>query len=187
MKKMLMLVDPQCDFINGALPVPGAEQAMNDLARFLLERPDSYAAKIVTYDAHPHDHCSFRSQGGQWPKHCVRRSVGGAIWPALMDALYETKGEVIFLPKGQERDREEYSIFSNASAAEVIRNTIERLGIEQMDICGLAGDICVLATLQSGGALLGAEKFNVLEEFSPSIDGGRALAQYLEAGSKCDR
>ena len=34
-KKMLIVVDPQIDFISGSLPVPGAAQAMDELATYI--------------------------------------------------------------------------------------------------------------------------------------------------------
>ncbi len=44
MNGMLVIVDPQNDFINGALPVPGAEKAMNDLAEYVKENGRKYRA-----------------------------------------------------------------------------------------------------------------------------------------------
>lgn len=178
MQRLLLVVDPQLDFITGSLPVPGAQAAMDALAGALRAADGAYAAKIVTADRHPYDHSSFREAGGQWPRHCVANTVGAALWPALVPALYETAGRCVVLHKGQEREREEYSIFQNADARERILATVERLGVTRVDICGLAGDICVLSTLRDGVELLGAGRFAVLGSFSPSLDGGAALADY---------
>ena len=52
--------------------------------------------------------------------------------------------------------------------------------MDQVDVCGIAGDICVLNTLKDGIALYGKEKFNVLTDFCPSLDGGKALSDYLK-------
>ena len=178
MQRLLFVVDPQLDFITGSLPVPGAEAAMDALAGALRAADGAYAAKIVTADRHPYDHSSFREAGGQWPRHCVADTTGAALWPALVPALYETAGECVVLHKGQERGREEYSIFQNADAGERILAIVDRLGITRVDICGLAGDICVLSTLRDGVGLLGAGRFAVFGAFSPSLDGGAALADY---------
>lgn len=178
MRRMLLLVDPQCDFINGALPVPGAREAMDALAAYLRAHDGIYAAKVVTCDNHSPGHCSFASRGGAWPPHCVQHSVGAAIWPPLLDALNATAGQALVLTKGSDENVEEYSIFKNAAAAMAIKNLARELGIERIDICGLAGDVCVLETLKDGVAALGAEKFHVLAQFSPSLDGGGALADY---------
>lgn len=180
MKKALFLVDPQCDFITGSLPVPDAEAAMDSLAEYLRVNPNEYALKIVTCDDHPHDHCSFRGNGGQWPPHCVRQSTGAAIWPALLDSLCQ-KGPLHILRKGQDSRQEEYSVFNSPGATAQIASLID--GLDAVDICGIAGDICVLNTLGDALALFGSDKFRVLAGFCPSLDGGAALADFCRHNS----
>lgn len=84
MKRLLLIVDPQVDFIAGTLPVPGAEEAMDRLAEYIYESDGRYAHKIVTADRHPYDHCSFDGHGGPWPRHCVHDTVGAAVWQHLL-------------------------------------------------------------------------------------------------------
>lgn len=188
MNKMLIIVDPQVDFVSGALPVPGAESAMDALALHVASHGDEYSRIIVTADRHPMQHCSFDSCGGQWPRHCVADSVGAAVWPRLMDALYAFAGSVTFLHKGERADTEEYSIFANAEARRRIVEMIETEGIDRVDICGLAGDVCVAATLTDGMHSFGTGLFKVLTAFSPSIDGGATLDNIISKyGLLCDR
>ena len=60
--------------------------------------------------------------------------------------------------------------------------------IGKIDICGLAGNVCVLQSLRDGIELFGAEKFNVLTAYSPSIDGGKALLDIIDKRNlSCDR
>ena len=40
MNKMLIIVDPQVDFINGSLPVNGAAEAMDSLAEYVKQHGD---------------------------------------------------------------------------------------------------------------------------------------------------
>jgi len=53
------------------------------------------------------------------------------------------------------------------------------LKIEQIDVCGLAGDICVLNTAKDLKDVIGSTKLNVLESYSPSLDGGTALGAFI--------
>lgn len=177
MKRMLLIVDPQIDFITGSLPVPGAEHAMNKLAEYIVANDGKYVHKIVTADRHPYGHCSFKENGGIWPIHCVHDTVGAAVWQPLFTPLYTTEGDVTFLYKGEDGEVEEYSIFKNPKAAAEIASIIRTQGIEAIDICGLAGDVCVFDTLTDGIALFGKELFHILPEFSPSLDGGAKLSQ----------
>ena len=67
MKKLLLIVDPQIDFITGTLPVAGAAEAMDALAKYVKEKGNEYTVKIVTADWHPYHHSSFADEGGMWP------------------------------------------------------------------------------------------------------------------------
>ena len=84
MKKMLLIVDPQVDFITGTLPVPGAAKAMDALAEYVRAHGEDYSVKVVTSDWHPYHHSSFVPEGGQWPRHCVQHSAGAALWQLMV-------------------------------------------------------------------------------------------------------
>jgi nicotinamidase/pyrazinamidase len=169
MNKMLLIVDPQVDFITGTLPVKGAVEAMDALAEYVKSHGDDYSVKIVTSDWHPYHHCSFNREGGQWPPHCIQHSVGAAIWQPLLVALNESRGGYTLLYKGDSIDKEEYSIIDNEKSSAVLLRLIFALQIDKIDICGLAGDVCVRNTAKDLQTILGEGKVNVMEEFSPSI------------------
>lgn len=179
-KKMLLIVDPQNDFISGLLPVPHAQEAMEALGAYISDNKDKYYCKVVTTDWHPYRHCSFQPQGGQWPIHCVSNTVGAAIYPALVAPLNESSGLLKVLRKGVYEDREEYSIFKNHASANTLKQLITVLEISQIDLCGLAGDVCVLDTLKDGIEQYGKKLFRVLTEFSPSLDGGKSLEAFIK-------
>lgn len=179
MNRLLLIIDPQMDFISGTLPVPEAVSSMEALARYIHASNGQYTAKAITMDWHPYDHCSFCDQGGPWPRHCVQHSMGAAIYPALLEALYSTHGPLHLLQKGNSPEREEYSIFRNASSAALLQRLLEEEAIEQIDLCGIAGDICVLETLKDGVERYGRALFHLLPAYTPSLDGGKALSAYL--------
>ena len=180
MKKLLLIVDPQVDFITGSLPVGGAAKAMDALATYVKEQSEEYSVKIVTADWHPYHHSSFADEGGMWPRHCVQHSVGAAIWDSLLVALNESKSGFTLLYKGNSIEKDEYSIMQNAESANILSRLIKALKIEQMDVCGLAGDICVLNTAKDLKEVIGDVRLNVLETYSPSLDGGAALSAFME-------
>ncbi|MBD5290489.1 MAG: isochorismatase family protein [Bacteroides sp.] len=177
--KMLLIVDPQIDFITGSLPVPGAEEAMNSLAEFIKTRQGEYSAIVLTADRHPMNHTSFKKEGGEWPVHCVADSVGAAIWPAILDELLDFPGKVAVVHKGENPDVEEYSIFRNSAATKIILEIVNNEKIDQIDICGLAGDVCVSETIRDAVALGTEAKINVLLAYSPSLDGGKTLGMII--------
>lgn len=185
MNKMLLLVDPQMDFISGSLPVPQAASKMRDLARYVHQNAQEYKIKVVTADWHPYDHCSFKEKGGPWPMHCVQNTVGAAIHPELFYALNQTVGQVELLYKGNLRDKEEYSVFQNSDSSLRLAVLLDQFEIECIEICGIAGDICVLNTLRDGLSLYKDLRFNVLTEFCPSLDGGVSIMRMAQSLIAC--
>ncbi len=177
--RLLLIVDPQIDFISGSLPVPKAAEAMDRLAEYVAQHGDDYAVKMVTSDWHPYNHCSFSRKGGEWPAHCVQHSVGAAVYQPLLEALNTSRGGFTMLYKGNRIDKDEYSIMQNADSASVLVRLIAALQIEQVDICGLAGNICVLNTARDMLTLLGPTMVRVLSEFSPSLDDGSELEAFI--------
>lgn len=177
MKRMLLLVDPQNDFIKGSLAVSGAAEKMNSLAQWLSHNPAIYDLLLVTRDSHPANHCSFTNSGGTWPAHCVAGTDGAQIWAALVDSLEKAQGKVLTLNKGE--NEEEYSIFQNMENRTLIKKLVIDEKIDKIDICGIAGDVCVLATLKDAERLFGKEQLRVLTQFSPSLDEGKALKDYI--------
>ena len=166
LKRMLLIVDPQIDFINGSLPVPGAEKAMDSLAAFVNEYGGNYDQICVTCDRHSLRHCSFAEFGGEWPPHCIESSVGASIWPPLMAELLKYSDFTHILYKGEDQSKDEYSIFQNPKGAAFLNSLIEDNKIDYIDICGLAGDVCVKSTLKDGLKRYPDITFYILEDFT---------------------
>ncbi len=180
-KKLLLVVDPQIDFISGTLPVPGAAEAMDKLAEYVAANASKYETCVVTADWHSPRHCSFAEQGGMWPAHCVEHSVGAAIYPKLYAALIANMSNLCVLPKGNSVDSEEYSVFKNEASAAQLDGIVDEYAIAQIDICGIAGNVCVLNTLADAVERYKNIQLNVLQEFAPSLDGGEKLMQAIKS------
>lgn len=178
-KTLLLIIDPQNDFIGGSLPVPNAEKAMKDLADYVRNNGKTYAAIAVTTDWHPYHHSSFVPQGGQWPIHCVQNSVGAAIYEPLLVACNTAGMPFSVFRKGNLAAREEYSVMQNETSSKALDALIAHEGITEIHICGLAGNICVLNTLKDMVERYGKAMFKVLENYSPSLDDGSELATYV--------
>ena len=173
MKKMLLAVDCQYDFINGSLAAKGSGERIDKLAKFVEDA--DYAVKVFTADWHPYDHCSFVQHGGIWPRHCVRHTHGASIYQPLVDAAIHAGGALFVLEKGDSKDREEYSIFDNAVSAERLVKIFDSYDIDRVDICGIATEYCVKESLVGAVERFGAEKMCVLKDFVCPIEDEHAL------------
>jgi hypothetical protein len=66
--------------------------AARDVVR-LIDMADSVGATIVaTKDYHPIDHCSFTTEGGPFPPHCVQGSKGSRFYAPVGEALHRALG-----------------------------------------------------------------------------------------------
>lgn len=191
MSKILLIVDPQNDFINRALPVPNAEEKMRNLAKYIQD--SDYDAICITLDSHPKNHCSFKDNGGIWPPHCVFESglrneflqyTANSGWDLpyyLLDVL--DKKQVLYYHKGTWKNKEEYSIFDNQEDGTILKGFL--LDVEHIDICGIAGDYCVLETLK--GLISFNQNVCVLKDYTPSIDGGEKLNNFIKENNICSK
>ena len=68
----------------------------------------------------------------------------------------------------------------NDKSRKVLQRLFKKKSVEQIDVCGIAGDICVRQTLIDCFDEFGCEKFRVLTDFCPSLDGGKALTELLQ-------
>ena len=181
MKNILLIVDPQNDFITGSLAVEGAKEKMMKLADYINGDHPSYDYIYVTMDTHPIDHCSFKDNGGIWPVHCVAETNGWKVPEYLEKAL-----EGIYSPyvlKGTYSNKEEYSIFDNAEDGFRLYTQIKELARQEdvyIDVCGIAGDYCVLETIKGLRKFMGDKYIKVLTEYTASIDGGEKLMNYIK-------
>lgn len=170
MNKLLLVIDCQYDFINGSLAVDGSESVMNRLAEYIKVSKDNniYIAAFATIDWHPSTHSSFKENGGKWNSHCIQYSHGASIYDNVLKELNEIPYFTVFT-KGTQENREEYSIFKNAESKEKLIKQIEYMKIDEIDICGLCLDYCVINTIKDALRELPSIKINLLSKYSPSI------------------
>ena len=186
-EKFLIIVDPQNDFIEGgSLPVSGARSAMQQLAEYVRNHAAEYSTIFVTQDAHPENHCSFTANGGIWPAHCVKASSGFEVFKQLQEAL-SASDNVEYCQKGTDSAVEQYSIFSynggqitNPDGRKII-SAIEKASSPTIVVCGIAGDVCVMNTLNDLVQIRkSAEGISVAVNFTASIDGGEKLNAFCK-------
>ncbi len=179
MKKALLLIDCQYDFIDGgSLAAPGSLPVMDALADYIssCSKKDVYNHVIMTADFHPFGHCSFK----KWPAHCLQFTHGGAIYQPVYEASLKLDSQAVILTKGNLKNKDEYSILQNAKNGKKLLHLLDKWGIEEIDVCGICGDICVLDTVKDLLKTKWRHQMKVLPQFSPSLDGGTALNKLIQ-------
>lgn len=171
----LLLIEVQVDFCpGGALPVAEGDRIVPVLNRWLEAAAERGIPVYASRDWHPANHVSFRTQGGEWPPHCVQDTPGAAYHPDL-----RLPADAIKVTKGARFDRDQYSAFDETGLAVQLR----RDGIERLWVGGLAQDVCVRASCL-GARENGFDATLILAATRPvdPAKGERTLRELREAG-----
>lgn len=179
MKKMLLVIDAQYDFINGSLAVNGAEEKMTKLSEHIEK--DNYDIIVFTADWHPNEHMSFVENGGQWPKHCVQYTHGAAIFQPLLEMTDKKNTFMRVLTKGDVPLKEEYSLMDNYFSSKEFLRLVGVNNIEQIDVCGIMSSYCVLETIKGLVENYNLnEKINVFLPYIAEIDKHEKLLDFCK-------
>lgn len=174
----LIVVDLQNDFCpGGALPVPQGDRVVGVMNRWIRAAERVGAVIVISRDWHPPNHCSFETEGGPWPVHCVQNTPGAGYHPDLHLPLC-----AFYVDKARDPDRESYSDFAGTGLSQALRQR----GVQRIFIGGLALDYCVKATALDGLAE-GFEVHLILPatravNVNPG-DGTKALNEMRSAGA----
>lgn len=131
-RKILIAVDLQNDFIDGAL---GTKEAVTIVPKAAKRIRDCRAAGFEIYatlDTHGEDYMNTR-EGKKLPvPHCIRNTKGWEINPEIREAL----GDCTLVEK---------PTFGSVRLMEMIRNSVEPGQKVTIELIGLCTDICVVS------------------------------------------
>ena len=138
MKRLLLVIDYQRDFVGGALGFPGAEA----LDRPIADKIRAYRAAgddvAFTMDTHGPDYLRTQ-EGKKLPlPHCVAESEG---WQLYGETAKAARPEDVFFTK---------STFPSLELA----NWLRERGYGHVELCGLVSYICVLSNAVMAKAAL---------------------------------
>jgi nicotinamidase/pyrazinamidase len=149
MTRALFIIDVQNDFTEGgALGVDGGAAVAAGITELLRSAPGRYDHVFASRDWHNADD----DNGGHfatdappnfvdtWPVHCVAGTPGAEYHPAL-----DTAPITVHVRKGQGVPA--YSIFEGTTDdGATVADTLEALGVLEIDVVGIATDYCVRAS-----------------------------------------
>ena len=176
---VLMIIDPQYDFISGSLKCEDAVEKMTNLANHIKNNVDEYDSIVITIDWHPKDHCSFVANGGEWPEHCVQYSYGASVYQDILNNIPKDKN-VYFLTKGTMSHSEEYSIMKNLASSSLLTSFILNKENTKIDICGIANEYCVLNTVEDLVKEGYSDKITILKDFVACVASNEPLLDFAK-------
>lgn len=178
-KKILIGVDLQNDFINGSMPVKGAEEMVDIFNQYIKKNYDDYFFIALTMDWHPYNHISF----SQFPRHCVAYSKGAALHDKVIEGIYNNeniKEKVSVFQKGLNEDVEEFSIFQNKWDGNRLLAKLKYINPSEIHVCGLVNEFCVFNTVKDLVKNGYKNKIVLLSEFILDMGNPNILYDYAK-------
>ena len=128
MKRLLVVVDYQNDFVDGALGFKGAELISHNIAELIKDFRNNDDEVVFTYDTHNEDYLNT-VEGQNLPvPHCLRGSEGWQFYPEINELIKDSK------------TFEKPGFGSNE-----LGHYIEGKDFKEIYLCGLVSDICVFS------------------------------------------
>ena len=193
----VIVVDLQGDFTtykNGSLAVAGTDEAYFNKVQKVTQELSAKGYPIFgTQDWHPADHVSFFSNhSGKkpfeaiqiegrtqvlWPPHCVQGTENARV-------LVDNNLFLAIVKKGKDKKFDSYSGFQDDGGAKTEMNQIlQKNGIKELIVYGIATDYCVKATAIDAAAA--GFKVTVIEGLSRGVapdTTAKALEEMKEKG-----
>ncbi|HAM16695.1 MAG TPA: N-carbamoylsarcosine amidohydrolase [Eggerthellaceae bacterium] len=139
MKRLLIVVDYQKDFVDGALGFDGAELLDGPIARKIDEYREAGDEVCFTFDTHHKDYLETQ-EGRKLPvPHCIEGSDGHGLYGAVADRLQDS--DDVFLKP---------TFGSTALFERLMNRQTVALGVgvppfESIELVGLVSNMCVLS------------------------------------------
>lgn len=91
MKKILVVVDMQNDFVDGALGTPEAQAIVPKVADYIRAHADENTVLLFTKDTHNTDYMETQEGKNLPVAHCIKNTHGWELAPAIQEALYDVR------------------------------------------------------------------------------------------------
>lgn len=128
MQRLLVVVDYQNDFIDGALGFKGADKIAGRIVELINEFRKNNDEVVFTYDTHDENYMKT-TEGAYLPvPHCIKGSAGWQLHDSIKDLVKDSK---VFEKPG--------------FGSKELGHYIESKNFDEIYLCGLVSDICVFS------------------------------------------
>ena len=160
MKKILIVVDMQNDFVDGALGTPEAQAIVPKVADYIRNHADNDTVLLVTKDTHSSNYAETLEGKNLPVAHCIKNSYGWELNPAIQEAIYDTRGKYhsfdSYFPYISDHIIEKPSFGSETG--------MQSGDIAEITLMGLCTGICVLSNAILAKATLPEVPVNVVAD-----------------------
>lgn len=128
MKKSLIIIDMQNDFIDQALGTPEAENIVENVVEAIKDRKNQGYEIIATQDTHQENYLETLEGKNLPVEHCIEGTPGWEFAPGIKELLVD---EIVFTKP--------------TFGSEELINYLKENPSEEIELVGLCTDICVLS------------------------------------------
>lgn len=139
MKRLLIVVDYQNDFVDGALGFEGAELLDANIARKIDEYREAGDNICFTFDTHKKDYLETQ-EGQKLPiPHCIEGTEGHELYGEVAARMHETD-EVFIKPTFGST-----ALFERLSKRQNVAMEVGATPFKSIELVGLVSNMCVLS------------------------------------------
>lgn len=135
MKKMLVVVDYQNDFVNGSLGFDGASSLEDGICEKIEAYLENDDFVIFTFDTHNDNYLDTREGKNLPVKHCIKGDVGHELYGNLKN----------FPPNENTMYLEKFSF--GVSPKDICKIGEKFQNVDEIEIVGVVTDICVISNV----------------------------------------
>lgn len=156
MRKCLITVDYQVDFVNGSLGFDGAEKLENAIAEKIEKYRAEGADVIFTLDTHQSDYLKT-FEGRILPiEHCIEYTKGHELYGKIKSMV-------------QPNDK----VFKKCTyGSEALFDYLRKCDYKEIELCGLVSNICVISNAVLARTALPNARLTVDSNATASSDNG---------------
>ena len=126
--KLLVVVDMQTDFVDGALGTPEAQAIIDNVVKKVTEAKEQGIQIVFTMDTHQADYLETMEGKNLPVEHCIKGTDGWKLIPQLRDLAADS----IILEK---------PTFGSAALSHLVAKN----SFDEIELIGLCTDICVIS------------------------------------------
>lgn len=139
MKRLLLVVDFQKDFVDGSLGFPGAEKLEKPIAQKIAAYREAGDDIAFTFDTHRRNYLSTQEGKGLPVEHCMEGTPGHELYGEVANLINDID-TVFSKPSFGSVD-----LFERCLATQKVADQMGKKPFQSIEIVGLVSNICVLA------------------------------------------
>ena len=139
MKRLLIVVDYQNDFVEGALGFEGAELLEEPICQKIDEYREAGDTIMFTFDTHHSDYLETL-EGRKLPiEHCIDGSSGQELYGEVAQRVMESD-RIFYKPTFGSSE-----LFARLARLQEVADSVGTLPFESIELVGLVSNMCVLS------------------------------------------